>query len=279
MLKSIEEVYYIVDEIVQSAMKKNRVGRRSKLSMSELITIVIEGHKRHYSTERQLYQMATGEFKACFREMPCYAQFTRLIRKAAPYVDLILEVFVTFNAEKEQRFCIVDSTSLPIAAYNKTNIKWASGDAGIGKNMHGFYQGFKLHIIINQDREIIAVTTTKANVHDIQQLKDYNFIKHVKGLLIGDKGYTASEEHRQILHQQGIELMAKQRKNMDPYLNEYYSDIFNKRKRIESIFGTLKTRFSAIFPFLRSAESFIVQAKISVLTYMMRSISFKELYV
>lgn len=43
--------------------------------------------------------------------------------------------------------------------------------------MHGFYQGFKLHLIINQDREIVPITTIKTNVHDIQPLKDFHFFK------------------------------------------------------------------------------------------------------
>ena len=59
MLKSIEEIYYIIDEIVKYGIQNTKKrGRRSKLSTSEIITILIEGHKRHYSTEKQLYMLA-----------------------------------------------------------------------------------------------------------------------------------------------------------------------------------------------------------------------------
>jgi len=189
MLKSIEEVYYIVDEIVQNKFQKTlKRGRRSKLTMSETITILIEGHKRHYLTEKQVYQLVVGDLKSCFKTIPCYAQFTRMIRKALPYLDVMLDVFMKINAHKEQEFCIVDSTALPVAGYNKYHVKWALNSAGIGKNMHGFYQGFKLHIIINQNREIVSIKTTKANVHDVQLLKSPAFVQNVKGRLIGDKG-------------------------------------------------------------------------------------------
>jgi hypothetical protein len=279
MLKSIEEVYYMIDEIVQHGIQISpKKGRRGKLSMSEIITILIEGHKRHYLTEKQLYQLLIGELRSCFSRIPCYVQFTRTIRKAMPYLDLILEVFSKINAEKDQEFCIVDSTSLPVTGYNKNDVKWALDSAGKSKNMHGFYQGFKLHIIINQDRDIVAVATTKASVHDIQLLKNCTFIQHVKGILLGDKGYVASEPHRETLLKKGIELIAKQRQNMDPYLNEYYKPLLQKRRRIESIFGFLKTRFSLIFPFLRSAESFLVQVKAAVLAYMMRKMELEMLY-
>ena len=77
----------------------------------------------------------------------------------------------------------------------KKDIKWTLNSAEKGKNMHGFYQGFKLHIIINKDREIVAVSTTKANVHNIQSLEDSKSIKHVKRRLVGDKGYITSHFH------------------------------------------------------------------------------------
>lgn len=280
MLKSIEEVYYVIDEIVQNVFQeKTKKGRRSKLTMSEIITILIEGHKRHYSTEKKLYFLIFGEMRNCFRAIPCYVQFTRAIRKASPYLDLILQVFTQINAENVQNFCIVDSTALPVAGYNKKHTKWATDSAGIGKNMHGFYQGFKLHIIVNQDREIISIATTPANVHDVQLLKDYTFIEHVRGILLGDKGYIASEEHRSDLSSKGIELIAKQRENMDPYLNEYYKPLLSKRRRIESIFGYLKTRVGLIFPFSRNHESFLVHVKTAVIAYMMRTLQMDGLYV
>jgi hypothetical protein len=280
MLKSIEEVYYIIDEIVQHVIQNtSKKGRRSKLTMSEIITILIEGHRRHYLSEKQLYILAIGELKPCFNNIPCYVQFTRAIRKTMPYLDLILEVFTQLNADKVQKFCIVDSTSLPVAGYNKKDVKWALGSAGTSKNMHGFYQGFKLHIIINQNREIISVATTQANVHDIQLLKDHKFIEHVKGILLGDKGYIASEAHQKMLRKKGVKLIAKQRENMDPYLNKYYKPLLKKRRCIECIFGYLKTRVGLIFPFLRTAESFIVHVKAAVLTYIMRKFDSEKSYV
>lgn len=271
MIKCIEEIYYIIDKIVKHGIeKKEKRGRKSKLTMSEIITILVEGHKRGFLTEKQLYELAMGELRSCFKSIPCYVQFTRSIRRAMPYLDLMIEVFTKINANKEQLLSIVDSTSLPVAGYNKKDVKWALNSAEKGKNMHNFYQGFKLHIVINQDRKIVAVFITKANVHDIQSLKDPKFIKHVKGRLVGDKGYIASHAHKKFLLDNGIQLLAKQRKNMDPYLNLYYAKFFKKRRQIESIFAYLKTRFSLIFPFLRSSESFIVHIKAAVLTYIIR---------
>ena len=63
MLKSIEEAYYIVDEIAQRGVKSKKKGRKGKLSLSEVITILIEGHKRHLQTEKQLFALVNGELR------------------------------------------------------------------------------------------------------------------------------------------------------------------------------------------------------------------------
>ena len=68
-----------------------------------------------------------------------------------------------------------------------------------------------------------------------------------------------------------MRLLTKQRKNMDPYLNQYYKKDLQKRKVIETIFGYLKTRVSLLFPFARTAESFLAQVKAAVLAYMFRT--------
>ena len=37
--------------------------------MSEVITILLEGHKQGFLTEKQFYQFVTEELKSCFKEI------------------------------------------------------------------------------------------------------------------------------------------------------------------------------------------------------------------
>jgi hypothetical protein len=97
-------------------------------------------------------------------------------------------------------------------------------------------------------------------------LQNRVFTSPVKGILVGDKGYHVLEEVRELLRSQHIELIAKQKINMDPYLNTYYSHFLKKRRSIENIFARLKMRFSIIFRFVRTVEAFLVHAKAAVLT-------------
>jgi len=278
MPKSIEEVYWIVDEIVKVSKmhSQNRVGRKQKMSPSEVITILVMGHMEGLTTVKQLYNLMNYQYKGCFKNIPSYSQFTRLVRSNGEFLSFIIELLCSVYSQKKTGFYIIDSTSLPVAGYNSNKVKWVGSQGGIGKNMHGWYQGFKLHIIVNRNLEIASATITSANVHDITPLKQKSFIKNIKGILVGDKGYQSSKT-RSFLAMHNIDLLAKQRANMDPYLNTYYSKYFKERRRIEGIFGYLKTKLTGIYRYARSAGGFLAQVKAALLSYMLKSFSDNEL--
>src|SRR5262249_13859271 len=151
------------------------------------------------------------------------------------YLDLIIEMLTMIYKQKKHELYIIDSTALPVSGYNGKQVKWTGKEGGIGINMHGWYYGFKLHIIVNADLEIVSTAITDANVHDIQVLKNDCFIRHINGILVGDAGYQAKQSLKRKLKEEGIELLVKQKKNMDPFLNTYYKKYFDKRREIEGI--------------------------------------------
>ena len=102
----------------------------------------------------------------------------------------------------------------------------------------------------------------------LARLKISKFVSSAQGLLLGDKGYIMSDKWLSQLKDWGVELLAKQRENMDPYLNKYYHHILKNRRKIESIFGHLKSRLGLIMPFCRTPESFLAHARASLLTLM-----------
>jgi hypothetical protein len=107
---------------------------------------------------------------------------------------------------------------------------------------------------------------TKANFHDINALKNTTFIKNIHGKLVGDKGYINCGVKERLLDK-SIELIYKERNNMDPYLNKIFKDIFNKRKAIEGVFSYIKNRIKAIRSLSRSITSFLVHIKAALVCY------------
>jgi hypothetical protein len=278
MPKSIEEVYWIVDEVVKSAKigKVSRPGRKPKMSPSEVVTLLVMGHLEGLTTTKQLHNLMFFRYRFCFKSIPSYAQFSRLVRSNEPTLRCLIKLFCSIYARKRASYYIIDSTSLPVAGYDTDKVKWIGDQGGIGKNMHGWYHGFKLHIIVNHDLEIVSATLTPANVHDLTPLKQMSFIENIKGILVGDKGYQSAKV-RTFLASCGVELLAKQRENMDPFLNVYFKRFFTARRRIEGIFGYLKTKLAAIYRYARSAEGFLSQVQAAVLSYMLKNFSEADL--
>ncbi len=265
----VEETYCIIDEILKVILPKKRLGRKPKLKPSAIITILVEGKKLGYTTDKQLYQFVKfGKLQGYFN-IPSYVQFNRAIRSNSCYLEYTVQQLIKIHAGIRELY-IVDSTALPINQFNGKPTKWGQESARIAKNMHGWYQGYKLHIITNDQLEIASIQITPANIHDVKVLEDLNFINHIQGTLVGDKGYIASKSIRLSLLKSGIKLIAKQRQNMDPYLNEYYGKLMCKRRGIERVFAYLKKTLAALHTFARTPENFIAHVLAAVIAYIMR---------
>ncbi len=88
----------------------------------------------------------------------------------------------------------IDST--PIRACKQKRIKQNKvfkDIATIGKSTMGWFYGFKLHIIVNDKRELLDFVITQANVDDRAPLKEDNFLNKVFGKLYADKGYISKQ--------------------------------------------------------------------------------------
>jgi hypothetical protein len=59
----------------------------------------------------------------------------------------------------------------------------------MGKSSYGWFMGFKLHLIINNHGEIMAIKITAGNKSDLSQAKA--LAKDLQGKMYGDKGYIS----------------------------------------------------------------------------------------
>ncbi len=95
----------------------------------------------------------------------------------------------------------------------KKNIqnKVFAGIAKLSKSTYGWFFGFKLHMVINENGEIHSLTLTKGNVDD--RIPVPNLTEKLTGLLFGDKGYIAKELFQK-LFDRGLKLVTKVKKGM-----------------------------------------------------------------
>ena len=83
------------------------------------------------------------------------------------HVWVPLMVFPLSRMGRRTGIYYIDSTPLPVSHPRRINRhKVFAGLAERGKTSLGWFFGFKLPLVFNHDRQIVALTLTPGNVHD-----------------------------------------------------------------------------------------------------------------
>ena len=129
----------------------------------------------------------------------------------------------------------------------------------------GWFYGFKLHLIINEKGDLLAVELTSGNTDDRQPL--LQLAEGLSGNLYGDKGYI-SKDLRLTLSEQGINWVYKVRKNMNPLPLSVSDEVFlKKRVIIESVIKAIKTQTQLEHSRHRSFVNFRVKVVSALIAY------------
>jgi hypothetical protein len=101
-----------------------------------------------------------------------------------------------------------------------------------------WFYGFKLHIIINDEGELINCFISSGNLDDRKGL--LKMANSLNGNVFVDKGYL-SKQLSQTLQQQNVKLITRVRKNMTPpEYTPFEKLLLQKRALIETVIGQLK---------------------------------------
>lgn len=246
----------------QLAAGKQR-ERAGQLCPSEVMTILIHFHQSHYRTFKAYY---TEHVQVHLRsEFPHLVSYQR-------FVALIPSILVPMLAYLQTRYGVctgisfVDSTSLAVCDPKRiSQHRVFAADARRGKTSMGWFYGFKLHLAVNDQGDLLACCLTPGNVDDRQPLP--HLVKRLRGKLIGDRGYV-SAPLTQLLFEQGLHLITKLRKNMKNRLM-LMSDKLLVRKRaiIECIIDQLKNISQIEHSRHRSPTNFVVHVLAGLLAY------------
>lgn len=215
--------------------KRKRI-KPSKMSRSEVMTILIAFHRSGFRTLKTFYKSLIGVYyKGEFPDLVSYNRFVELQRDAL----LLLGGFMQMRLGKCSGISFVDSTK--IAVCNNLRIKQNKVFADIakrGKTSTGWFYGFKIHLIISDSGEVLAWQITLGNVDDRQPVEKLS--KRLWGKLFGDKGYI-SQQLSNLLGERNVQLVTKVRKNMKNKLMPLFDRLMlRKRAIIESVNDQLK---------------------------------------
>src|SRR4051812_46502447 len=112
-----------------------------------------------------------------------------------------------------------------------------------GKTSMGWFFSFKLHLVFNNDNEIVALKLTPGNVHDTTPVPALT--RDLTGKLFGDKGYIGRKLAQDLLRR-GLTLFTRVRRNMKSLpMSLHDKALLNARNMAETIIGHIK-EFSSL---------------------------------
>ncbi len=241
------EIFIFVDDFCKNLdqwIAENQVKDistfKGRLSVSEILTILIYYHHSGYKCFQYYYQrMVLPNLKSYFPDAVTYKRFLSLIPRSFNHLYLLCQLQSRMSQRTGTYF--IDSKKLPVCHNRRIHShKVFSGIAQRGKSSTGWYYGMKIHLVINELGQIVKFMITSANVSDNNNHVLKHLLKDLQGHCYGDKGYLSKlfEE----FYASGLKLVSKIRKNMKNKLMNLTERLWLiKRAVIESVNDLLMT--------------------------------------
>ena len=240
--------------------------RDSQLSESEIMTLVILFHQAQYRNFKAFYLGYVRRYlKREFPALVSYKRFVALMQR----IGVPLFVYLQVCMGRCTGISFVDSTPLRVCHNRRIpRHRVFDGWAARGKTTMGWFYGFKLHLIVNEQGELIGFRLTPGNIDDRKPVPD--LAKRLFGKLFGDKGYL-STPLRDELREQGVELITSIRRNMKPQLLALQDKLWLRcRSIIETINDQLKNISQIEHSRHRSVDNFFVNLIAGLIAYCRR---------
>lgn len=232
------------------------------------MTILIAFHQSHYRDFKAYY--LEHVLKSWHAEFPGLVGYTRFVE----YIPSALVPLMMYLRACCLGHCtgisFIDSTSLDVCLNQRIHChKVFAGLATRGHTSTGWFFGFKLHLVVNDQGEILQFCITPGNVDDRKPVP--KLVKTLFGKLFGDKGYISQPLTQALRALFDIQLITKLRANMKNQLMTMTDRILLRRRAIiESIIDQLKNISQIEHSRHRSITNFFVNVLCGLIAYCRR---------
>ncbi|MBK8534090.1 MAG: IS982 family transposase [Candidatus Competibacteraceae bacterium] len=210
--------------------------RLSRLTLSEIMTILIDFHQSQYRNFKAFYLLYLC--RHCRGEFPHQLSYTRFVA-LIPTALMPMCIYLNTRRSEDTGLAFVDATSLVVCHNRRIHShKVFKVVARRGKTSMGGFYGFKLHLVVNDRGELLAFRITLGNVDNREPVPELT--QGLTGKLIGDRGYISSQLFH-VLWERGLHRVNKIRKNMHNKLMPLVDKLLlRKRAIIETINDQIK---------------------------------------
>jgi hypothetical protein len=262
--------------------KKTR-NRPTQLQPSEIMTILIHFHQSKYRNFKSFYFCELQKHLSSeFPRLPSYHRFVEYTKR---YL-MPLTAYLCSQMGSCHGISFVDSTAIKVCHNRRIKSNKVFKDqAARGKTSVDWFFGFKLHLVFNDEGEVVWLYIGPGNGDDRHGLRQMvnNPFRKIFGKIFGDRGYIGKALFEQLFKDHDLELITGLKKNMKSKLPMRTEDAFFLRKRciVETIIDQLKNISQIEHTRHRSVTNFLVNIICGVIAYCLQPkkpslLSFKE---
>jgi hypothetical protein len=229
---------YTPHKLLSGPTKSSR-GPNCQLALSEIMTILVIFHFIRFRDFKTFYKGHLETYwRSYFPKLPSYNRFIELIPRAI----FPLTLFTHIRGGKQTGIYYIDSSCLPVCHLKRhRRHKTFENIASFGRTSVGWFFGLKLHLVTNEQGELMAFKITSGASSDSKSAE--SLLNALHGLAFGDKGYIGKKLF-ETLFKKGLKLITRKRKNMQPMiLNDYEKQLLNQRNTIETVINHLKFHY------------------------------------
>ncbi len=269
----LEELFCRVDDFCQqfqpiwlAALLGSRTSKRRRscqLCLSELMTLVIQFHRSAYRTFKDFYtRHVQVHWRSAFPGLVSYNRFVELM----PQTLVPLLAYFQVCKGVPSAISFLDGTYLEVCGCSRAKHNRVFHHlAAWGKHSQGWHYGFELHLVINDQGEILNFQITPANTDECKPVPD--LLQGLVGQVFADKGYI-SQDLFQRLWEQGLQLITPLKKKMHNRLMPMIDKLLlRKRVLIESVNDQLKNISQVEHSRHRSVWNFAVNVVAGIIAY------------
>jgi hypothetical protein len=276
LLTPIVEIFCDIDDFCKEYFHNNATNllpnperiryKPCTMSVSEIICIIVLFHMSQYRTLKDFYYACVlHDLHEAFPNAVSYNRFVELEKT----VLMPLSAYLLTKLGKHTSFYYIDSTKLAVCHNKRIGRHRVFKDiAQRGKTSMGWFFGFKLHIVINEQGELVNLSITKGNVSDSAEME--KLFKGLTGIGARDKGYI-SKEKTEALEQQGLKFIHSVRKNMKKKMMTAFEKFFlSKRGLVETVIEQLKSICQIEHSRHRSPDNFVINLISGLVAYCLK---------
>jgi transposase len=251
-------------EQMQRAQGQRTRRRAGQLALSEVITILIHFHQVRFRDFKTYYLVfVLGHLRREFPQAVSYQRFVELMSTALGPLCAYLQSCLG----QCSGISFVDSTALAVCHNRRIRHHRVFRDlAQRGKTSLGWFYGFKLHIVINHQGELLACQVTPGNTDDRRPVP--KLAERLWGRLFADKGYLSQPLMRELLRTRHVRLITHVKRNMvNRPLLLHEKELLRRRAIVETVFDQLKHLLQVEHTRHRSPTNFAVNLVAGLVAY------------